>query len=119
MKLEDQILGVQNAIIEGVYVYKSSFVKIIHTLILKEVNCFCVNDVHTRKCQFNFLENICVYWYSLLRIILEFDKFMEGHKVELLTKIVHEGMSSEAFDDQVFEIDQADQEVNIWNKLLQ
>ena len=44
---------------------------------------------------------------------------MEGHKVELLTKIVHEGMSSEAFDDQVFEIDQADQEVNIWNKLLQ
>ena len=61
MKLEDQILGVQNAIIEGVYVYKSSFVKIIHTLILKEVNCFCVNDVDTRKCQFNFLENICVY----------------------------------------------------------
>ena len=42
---------------------------------------------------------------------------MEGHKVELLSKIVHEGMSSEAFEDQVFEIDQADQEVNIWNKL--
>ena len=41
---------------------------------------------------------------------------MEGHKVELLSKIVHEGMSSEAFEDQVFEIDQADQEVNIWNK---
>ena len=42
---------------------------------------------------------------------------MEGHKVELLSKIVHEGMSSEAFEDQVFEIDQADQEVNVSNKL--
>ena len=49
MKLEDQILGVQNAIIEGIYVYKFSFIKIIHTLILKEVNYFCVNDVGTRK----------------------------------------------------------------------
>ena len=44
---------------------------------------------------------------------------MEGHKVELLSKIVHEGMSSEAFEDQVFEIDQADQEVNVSNKLSQ
>ena len=49
MKLEDQILGVQNAIIEGIYVYKSSFFKIIHILILKEVNYICVNDVGTRK----------------------------------------------------------------------
>ena len=70
-------------------------------------------------CKFNFLENICVYRYSLLRIILEFDEFMEGHKVELLSKIVHEGMSSEAFEDQVFEIDQADQEVNVSNNLTQ
>ena len=44
MKLEDQILGVQNAIIEGIYVYKFSFINITPTLILKEVN-----DVGTRK----------------------------------------------------------------------
>ena len=36
MKLEDQILGVQNAIIEGIYVNKFSFLKIYTSLSWKK-----------------------------------------------------------------------------------
>ena len=42
----------------------------------------------------------------------EFDKFMEEHKIDLMSKEVTEGMSGEHFDEQEVEIDQADQQVN-------
>ena len=37
---------------------------------------------------------------------------MEEHKLELLGKHIHDGMHSDDFEDQLIEIDQADQEVN-------